>query len=127
MDEVVKGWLKVAENDFASAGSLAKDELFESACFHCQQAAEKYLKSYLIAHKKQFLKVHDLEYLVKLSQKIDSEFEKIRKSAQMLTDFVIMYRYPLDEPVTCSEGDFKRSYENMKRIRDFVLNKLEKQ
>ena len=38
MKEVVTGWLKVAENDFASADFLAKDELFESACFHCQQA-----------------------------------------------------------------------------------------
>jgi len=38
MKEVVTGWLKVAENDFASADSLAKDELFESACFHSQQA-----------------------------------------------------------------------------------------
>ncbi|MFH1352932.1 MAG: HEPN domain-containing protein [bacterium] len=109
MKEVVTGWLKVAENDFASADSLAKDELFESACFHSQQAVEKYLKAYLIAHKKQFLKVHDLEYLVKLSQEIDSEFEKLRESAQMLTDFAIMYRYPLDEPVACSEVNFKRS------------------
>jgi len=36
-----------------------------------------------------------------------------------------MYRYPLDEPVACGEDDFKRSYENMKKIRDFVLSKLE--
>ena len=48
--ELVIEWLHKAKNDLGIA-KLAIDnevEYTDAICFHCQQAVEKYLKSYLI-------------------------------------------------------------------------------
>jgi len=68
MPKAVKKWFEIADKDFVSAQTLAEKELFETALFHCQQAAEKYLKGFLINEGKQFPKVHDLVYLVKSAE-----------------------------------------------------------
>ena len=50
--EEVKGWLRKAEADYAGALHLHRRKKHHSlpdlVCFHCQQAAEKYLKAFLV-------------------------------------------------------------------------------
>jgi len=124
MQKAVKKWFEIADKDFASAQTLAEKELFETALFHCQQAAEKYLKGFLINEGKQFPKVHDLVYLVKSAEKKDKDFEKIAADAIGLTDFAVMYRYPLDKKVSFTTADCKMAIGKVQRIRDFVLKKI---
>jgi HEPN domain-containing protein len=60
-EELIKSWLKKAEKDLLTAKhelSFA-DAVTESICFHCQQAAEKYLKAYLVYLGIPFIKTHD--------------------------------------------------------------------
>jgi HEPN domain-containing protein len=50
MNEVTSEWVVKAELDFDSADALlhaVEVPLAETACFHCQQCAEKYLKAFL--------------------------------------------------------------------------------
>src|SRR5207247_5228499 len=46
-------WLKKAESDFATVELCIDNAIgLDAACFHSQQAAEKSLKAWLIAHDK---------------------------------------------------------------------------
>lgn len=47
--ELINSWIDKAEKDLRSAKheSSFPDEVTETVCFHCQQAAGKYLKAYL--------------------------------------------------------------------------------
>lgn len=49
MKKLTREWLSKAEVDYLAAGKLARgsDPFHDQVCFHCQQAAEKYLKALL--------------------------------------------------------------------------------
>lgn len=49
--ENYEAWLRIAKEDLCAAKGLLSLELFSSVAFHCQQAAEKSLKAYLVFHK----------------------------------------------------------------------------
>lgn len=78
MKQYIKSWILKADNDLKVAAHELKldlaDIVTEAVCFHCQQAAEKYLKAYLITHGIDFDRTHNIEYLVKLCSNIDSDF-----------------------------------------------------
>ena len=66
--EIVREWLAKADEDFEFARVNFEEEkpFFAQICFHFQQAAEKYLISYVIAHELEFRKIHDLPMLLKI-------------------------------------------------------------
>ena len=63
MNELTAEWLEKGEQDFVSADILLHAGEFpipDTACFHCQQFAEKYLKAFLQEHQIEFERRHDL-------------------------------------------------------------------
>ena len=63
---LVDEWLGKADEDFGFA-SINLDEdrpFFPQICFHFHQAAEKYLKAYIVANVLAFRKAHDLVLLL---------------------------------------------------------------
>jgi len=65
MNELTSEWVEKADNDFHSANLLLTAGEFpipDSACFHCQQCAEKYLKAYLQERMVRFERTHSLTY-----------------------------------------------------------------
>lgn len=65
--EAAEGWLRKAESDLANAElCITAGTALDTACFHCQQAAEKALKAWLMAHDQPFPFRHDLEELIPL-------------------------------------------------------------
>ncbi len=56
---------------------MRRNSLFETACYHCQQAAEKYLKAYLIYAEVEPPRIHDLTRLVAISKTVDRGFEML--------------------------------------------------
>ncbi len=54
-------WQRLAEMDLNSAEYLLNmcPTPLEIICYHCQQAAEKYLKGYLVFHGMNPPKIHD--------------------------------------------------------------------
>ena len=59
-------WLQIVKEDLAAAKLLLKGELFSSVVYHCQQAAEKSFKAFLVFKNHPVLKTHDLIKLLEL-------------------------------------------------------------
>jgi HEPN domain-containing protein len=64
------------------------------ACFHCQQAVEKYLKAFLVFKNEAFPQTHNLDLLLQLCRKHDNSFDDI--DLKNLEDFAVRGRYPHD-------------------------------
>ena len=59
--KIVQEWLEKAEEDYGFAcASMEYTDYFAPVCFHFQQAAEKYLKAFIIAGQLGFRPVHNL-------------------------------------------------------------------
>ncbi|HEY1935521.1 MAG TPA: HEPN domain-containing protein [Acetobacteraceae bacterium] len=95
----VQGWLRVADNDRYVAQLCLKADppAWEGAAYHCQQAAEKLLKGFLVRACADFGRTHDLEHL---GERVAGLFPEIRSLVEPMatwTHWAIAYRYP-DDP-----------------------------
>lgn len=115
-------WFKKGDSDLRSAEILIKEEHppTDTACFHCQQAAEKYLKGYLTLQKVDFLKSHDLDYLLKLCKESNHKFVDYEEAALVLNKYGIEPRYPADIPVYYSVEETKAAIKLAKEIIRFI-------
>ena len=124
-DKYVKKWLTKASNDLKVAEHVLaspKDEVITDAvCFHAQQAAEKFLKAYLVTRNVDFGKTHNLEFLVELCAKVDNEFNDV--DVGNLTFYAVEVRYP-DEFYTPTIEEAQNSIKIAKKIEAFILDKL---
>jgi HEPN domain-containing protein len=68
--------------------------LLDTAVYHCQQAAEKAFKAFLVLNERNIDKTHDLGLLVKRCSEIDVAFDALRDDADLLSPFATLYRYP---------------------------------
>lgn len=94
--EIVNLWIKKADHDLGSAKLifLHTPDYFDTIAFHCQQAVEKYIKASLIHLDIEFLRSHDLPYLLEiLSREVDIDPETFDK-AILLNGFSVEIRYP---------------------------------
>jgi len=125
MDDYVKKWLLKANNDLKAATSLLKmpsgQIVTEAVCFHSQQAAEKYLKAFLVTHNIDFGKTHNLEFLVELCAGQDRDFRTL--DVGNLTSYAVEVRYP-DEFYTPTQAEARESVRLARRVKQFVLKKL---
>jgi HEPN domain-containing protein len=92
----VEQWIAKAEQDFALASELlAEDRPFwDAICFHAQQAAEKYLKAYLVYREVDFPKTHDVEHLLDLIEEADAELAGDLRDIAPLSAYAVAARYP---------------------------------
>ncbi len=80
MNKVTSEWVVKAESDFHSADALLHTlEVPEAdtASFHCQQCAEKYLKAFLTENKIRFERTHILMDLLELCIPAGKDFRTI--------------------------------------------------
>ncbi|MDZ7794710.1 MAG: HEPN domain-containing protein [Spirochaetia bacterium] len=68
--DLIKEWIDYARNDLRAAEYLTNlhPQPVEIICFHCQQAAEKALKGYLVSIDIRPPKIHDLYQLLELCE-----------------------------------------------------------
>ncbi|MFH1259384.1 MAG: HEPN domain-containing protein [Elusimicrobiota bacterium] len=92
----VKRWFEIADKDLSEAEFLLKNERpLEDVAFFVQQAAEKYLKGFLISNGWELRKIHDLISLIGEAIKIDKKFEEFSQPFQMVTKYYFDSRYPV--------------------------------
>jgi len=98
--ELARQWLERAEADWRLCHRLMEDPepYLEATAFHCQQAAEKYLKAYLTWHQTEFPKTHDIKHLIELIGSCDKALAENIEEAVSLTPYAVEYRYPGDHP-----------------------------
>lgn len=121
----IRQWLIKADHDLRSARQLvvAEPPLLDTAAYHCQQAAEKALKAYLVQHDVPFGKTHLLMPLVELCTDIDPSFATLISSAEILTPFATSFRYPGDvmEP---ARADVENGLELAAQVIAFVTDAM---
>jgi HEPN domain-containing protein len=124
MNEVTHEWVTKADNDFYSADLLlhSGDVPFtDTACFHCQQCVEKYLKAYLTEHLIRFERTHVLTDLLALCLPVDQGFKNISTDLSSLEGYAVAIRYPgAVVSVELAEEAFKTAGQ----IRKFIRYKL---
>lgn len=125
--DLVKSWLTKAQHDLSSAQILATNvnPYFDTAIYHCQQAAEKALKAFLVFHDIDFEKKHNLSILVDLGITIDPIFQNFHETAAILTPYATAFRYPGEffetEP---DKEQVEKAIKLAKQVLDFVMAQL---
>ena len=80
------------------------------------QAAEKYLKGYLISKGWQLKKTHDLRELRARATEFDPAFAAYAELARWLTAFYVEERYPSGPLVNYSREEIKGILEQTKKL-----------
>jgi len=99
MKPLTAEWVEKAEGDFLVASQIMrrrKNRVLDAACFHCQQAAEKYFKARLCEAGVVFPKTHDLVVLLGLLLPLEPLWKSFLPASQLLTDYAVDFRYPGD-------------------------------
>lgn len=121
--EEINEWIEKADHDLGSAKIiyLHLPDYFDTIAFHCQQATEKYLKACLVFYKIEFLRSHDLIYLLELlSRKIEIEDLKFKKAFE-LNGFGVQIRYP-NKIVKLTKEEIESAIQISEEFRVFSVN-----
>lgn len=102
-------WLRHAASDLAVAEQAASPAiLYETLCYHAQQAAEKSLKAVLVHAGTEFPYTHSIARLITVVQEAGVNWPTDLDEAAELTEYAVWSRYPgAAKPVT--ESDLQRS------------------
>jgi len=124
--KVLAEWLRKADSDMGLAEHLLSEGVaFPNAiAFHCQQAAEKYLKAFLTWHQVAFSKTHDLQELLDLVEAVDDSLAVALRNVIVLTPYGVELRYPGDRP-DATPGEAREAVELAQKVREAVRNRLE--
>jgi len=123
--EEVKKWLEKASEDFTFSSSILPETTFYAqVCFFFQQAAEKYLKAYIVKYNLEFKKIHDLTELLEICKAHNSSFSELLDECVYLNAFYIEPRYPVHWPAAVSKEEALGAQEAAKKVKDFVENLL---
>jgi HEPN domain-containing protein len=123
-DEVGQ-WLLKAQRDLGAAYLLkASDASYlDIVVYHCQQSAEKALKTYLTHHDAIFPKTHDIRVLLGLCVSLDSAFSQFEEIAENLTPYAVVFRYPANE-FEPDEAQAEQAIEMADILLKFVISVL---
>jgi HEPN domain-containing protein len=132
MDEakraLVQSWLIKAQRDLIAARKLSADPdpYLDSAIYHCQQAAEKAVKGFLVFHDQRFEKTHDIQVLISLAMPFEAGFSLWLDAGERLTPYATVFRYPGDilEP---DREEFEQALKAADGLYTFVLSLLPKE
>jgi len=126
VSEFVDQWVEKAEEDLGVANMLYASgaAYYDAMCFHCQQAAEKYLKALLVKHQVEFSKTHDIAVLLRLAAGIDSALAVSLADAATLTRHAVDSRYPEDVEAADARAA-ERALELANMVRNAVRAQLD--
>ncbi len=121
---IVKEWLDFARKDLDSAKYLLgmRPVPLEIVCYHCEQAAEKMLKCYLIQQDAEPPRTHDLRLLCKMCADLNETFDAISQSCINLTPYSVQPRYPFE--IEILDRDMKQAIIDAEHVMSFVSQKI---
>lgn len=120
----VHEWLRKARQDrrMAEAGLAQTPPITDAAAFHCQQAAEKCIKAYLLHCRHAFERIHDLRALLDACVQLDPAWEQLRDTVEPLTAYAVRFRYPgVTDP---SVPEVQTALAAVAAVEDFVTRRL---
>ena len=89
-------WIGKAEEDYVVVQQLMSSEIpiKGAIAYHCQQSAEKFLKAFIVFHRLEIPRTHNIEYLLEKCSNIDKSFSLVDPGN--LTDYGVEVKYPGD-------------------------------
>ena len=94
--DLVAGLVRKAESDLLAMNASLNAGALDAACFHAQQAAEKYLKSFLASKDVAFPHTHNLSKLLDACSVIDPSLRELLETAATLTPYAVELRYDFE-------------------------------
>jgi len=125
--ELLRSWLTKAASDLKSASVLgsAEEAPLDVAIYHCQQAAEKAVKAYLVSRGVTPEKTHDIRKLAVQASGFEAKFNEFITIAAILTPYAWEFRYPDDLAETYpTREEFDEALQHAQTFYEFVLNLL---
>jgi len=122
--QLVQNWLIKAQHDLAGARKSAADPdpYYDIAVYHCQQAAEKAVKGFLVFHDQAFEKTHDIRETVTLAIPFDQRFEDWMRIAKELTPYAYKFRYPDSVMIGPTKEEYEEAFSDATDLYNFVLS-----
>jgi len=120
--DLVQSWLRKAGSDITAADATIRAGVLDAACFHAQQAVEKYFKAFLNNAGVRFPFTHNLSKLVEICAGVDSSFAALTLTVEPLTPYAVELRY--DEEFWPDKKTAEAAYKSALTVKDFVLDKL---
>lgn len=117
-------WIKKAESDWLLAASLTrrrKVPVYDHACFHFQQAAEKYVKARLEEANVRIPKIHQVDDLIRLALPLEPLWVALLPAAARISDYGVRVRYPGNE---ATAQEMKTAHKDARAIRDSARQAL---
>jgi len=123
--ELLQNWLAKAEKDLAVAEHLLLENAtyLDAVGFHAQQAAEKFLKAFLVQHQIEFPKTHDLDELLDIVATVESALAESLRDVIVLTQYGVDVRY-LGDFSEITPEDARRAVKLAGKVREAILNAL---
>jgi HEPN domain-containing protein len=122
--KVVQEWFGKADQDLNQAEFLLKnDRPLDYVAYFIQQAAEKYLKGFLIANGWELEKIHSLDKLLRECSKFDKAFLTFIPSFRKITRFYFESRYPIGYEIEYTSKEINQALEDVKTLIRFVKEK----
>lgn len=120
-----ESWLAKADEDLTTA-RLVYEVVgpYSSVCFHSQQAVEKALKGFLLAHGVRYRPVHELPLLLSMCAEIEPDFVGWMDEAELLAPYYVEARYPAEPLVTYPRQVAEKALRAAERLYQFVREKL---
>lgn len=113
-------WFKKGGEDLFVCELLLEHKAgYATACFHAQQAAEKYLKGFLAVHQHASEKTHDLEHLTSECLKVCPITELSALDLKTMTEYAIKGRY--DGRFWPARDEAEGAYRLALRVRETIL------
>ncbi|KHK00539.1 HEPN domain-containing protein [Desulfovibrio sp. TomC] len=124
-DAAARRWLAKAENDLLNIRNNLHAALipWDTVCFHAQQAAEKYLKAFLVAQGALPPRSHDLIALLALCVEFTPDLTALETSCRSLAYFGTASRYP-DDIYEPDEEDGRQAFAASLRVQQLILTHL---
>lgn len=94
--DLARGWMQKGESDRLNADRTVQSEgPYDTACFHAQQAAEKYLKAVLALDGSPIPRTHVLEVIYDLCLTVAPALALNRAELCALTPYAVQLRYSI--------------------------------
>jgi HEPN domain-containing protein len=119
-------WFDLADGDFRSAEhlmTLRHPRPDNVICNLCQQAAEKYIKGFLVYREIEFRKIHDLVALLELAKTNDVDISALLDKCAFLFQYAVESRYPNQHEYM--DEEVKTAIQYAKDIHVFIKKSLE--
>lgn len=120
--DLARSWMLKAGSDLRAARACLAAGSPDTACFHCQQTAEKSLKAHLIFHGINFPFTHDLGRLIALCAQKDAGFHALLADATSLNPYAAEMRY--DDEFWPSPEEVTEQLTRAESIHNFVVKHL---